>query len=403
MKLRLANIVDKIRDLESQAFEPLCAYIYDLPALQQHAAYLVSTLPESCELFYAIKANSDLPILQTLAPIVAGFEVSSGGELAWVRKFFPEKPVVFSGPGKIDQELDQAIDQNVDCVHVESINELQRLASLCIRAEKSISILLRVNIAIDNLSATTLMMGGKPTPFGISIQDLPECIYWIQAHPEIRLNGFHFHLLSHQLDAEDHLQLIELYLKQAHLWCENYGIKINHINVGGGIGINYRHPERQFDWDIFSSKLKLLLSNCVLPEARVRFELGRYVTAACGYYVMQVIDIKRNFDQNFIVGRGGSHHFRTPFAQGHSHPFYVVPINTWQYRFPRPEISNDKVNVVGQLCTPKDLISFDSPVKSVRCGDMLVFPYAGAYAWHISHHDFLRHPHPQQWYLPLKE
>jgi diaminopimelate decarboxylase len=100
------------------------------------------------------------------------------------------------------------------------------------------------------------------------------------------------------------------------------------------------------------------------------------------------------------VVRGGTHHFRTPYAQGHSHPFTVLPVEDWSYPWRRPELRDATVNVVGQLCTPKDVLAFDAPIDQVRVGDLLVFPYAGAYAWHISHHDFLRHPHPQHWYLP---
>ena len=402
MELRLAEVFESIRSAQANAGEPLCAYVYDLAALHRHAANLARSLPADCELFYAIKANSDLPILQTLAPLVAGFEVSSGGELAWVREHFSDAPVIFSGPGKLDHELWEAIEHNVDCLHVESLNELRRLAEIAGRTECTVPILLRINPTVDDLAETGLMMGGKPTPFGISAQQLCACLEWLRAHPEIRLRGFHFHLLSHQLDAAAHLQLIAVYLAQARQWCEEYGLEIDHINVGGGIGVNYRRPDRQFDWATFSTGLATLLSDRGMPGVRVRFEFGRYITAACGYYAMQIIDIKRSHGKIFVVGRGGSHHFRTPYAQGHSHPFHVLPVEAWPYRFPRPAVSNDTVSIVGQLCTPKDLLAFDAPVESVRCHDVLVFPYAGAYAWHISHHDFLRHPHPAHWYLPVE-
>ncbi|HQT69899.1 MAG TPA: type III PLP-dependent enzyme [Thiobacillus sp.] len=402
MELRLAEVFASLRSAQAQADAPLCAYVYDLAALRRHAANLADSMPDGCELFYAIKANSDRPILQTLAPLVAGFEVSSGGELAWVREHFAEVPVIFSGPGKLDQELRQAIEQDVDCLHVESLHELQRLADIAGRAGRTAPVSLRINLTVDKLAETGLMMGGKPTPFGIPAQQLRECLEWLRAHPEIHLRGFHFHLLSHQLDAAAHLQLVAAYLAQTRRWCEDYGLDIDHINVGGGIGVNYRQPDRQFDWPAFSAGLATLLSECGMPGVGVRFEFGRYITAACGYYAMQVIDIKRSHSKTFVVGRGGTHHFRTPYAQGHSHPFHVLPIDAWPYPFPRPEASNDTVSIVGQLCTPKDVLAFDAPVESVRCNDVLVFPYAGAYAWHISHHDFLRHPHPAQWYLPVE-
>lgn len=403
MELRLAEVFASIGAAQAAGNEPLCAYVYDLEGLRRHALRVCASLPPGCELFYAIKANSDLPVLQTLAPLVDGFEVSSGGELAWVREHFSDMPVIFSGPGKLDSELDGAIAGRVDCLHVESLFELQRLAARLERCNQTQDVLLRINLALDNLAETSLMMGGRPTPFGIPSLDLPQCLAWLRDHPEIRLRGFHFHLLSHQLDYQAHLQLLAACLDQVRHWCTQHRLSIDHVNVGGGIGVNYRNPKHQFDWAAFSSALPALMQRSGMAGVRLRFELGRYITAACGYYAMQVIDVKRSYGKTFVIGRGGSHHFRTPYAQGHSHPFHVIPIDDWPYAFARPGVTNEAVSVVGQLCTPKDLLAFDAPVAQVRCHDLVVFPYAGAYAWHISHHDFLRHPHPQQWYLPVQE
>ncbi|WP_442499212.1 type III PLP-dependent enzyme [Methylobacter sp. sgz302048] len=383
--------------------ELLCAYIYDLGALDRHAAGLAASLPDNCELFYAVKANSDLPILQTLASHVHGFEVASGGELAWVRSHFPDAPVIFGGPGKLDTELATALELGVELLHVESLGELRRLAWLARNADRQADILLRINLALDDVPATTLTMGGRATQFGIEAGQLPECLTWLAGHPEIRLRGFHFHLMSHQLDASVHLALLARYFRQVRQWREQFGLAVNHINVGGGIGINYREPERQFDWPAFSAGLAALIKSENMADWRIRFEMGRYMTAACGYYVMQILDIKQCFGRHFVVGRGGTHHFRTPYAQGHSHPFFILPQEHWPYPFPRPEVKQARVTVVGQLCTPKDILASDAPVERVRVGDLLMFPYAGAYAWHISHHDFLRHPHPQHIYLPAQE
>lgn len=399
MELRWGPVLEHLRGRLAESREPLSAYVYDLEALQRHAARLVDCLPRGCELFYAVKANSDRPVLQTLAPLVHGFEVSSGGELAWVRGEHAATPIVFSGPGKTDGELAQALGQGVEAIHVESLGELQRLAALARAAGVSAPVLLRVNLPLQNLVATPLMMGGGPTPFGIAADQLPGVVTWLRAHPEIRVRGFHFHLLSHQLDAAAHLQLLAAYVAQARAWSETFGLPLDHLNVGGGIGINYREPERQFDWPAFAAGLKQLV-NAGAP--RLRFECGRYVSAACGYYAMQVIDLKQAFGRHYAVARGGTHQFRTPYAQGHSHPFRVLPVEHWPYAFERPELREARVHVVGQLCTPKDLLAFDAPVARLRCGDVLVFPYAGAYAWHISHHDFLRHPHPAQHYLPVE-
>ena len=401
MELRLDKVERHLRAALANATQPLCAYVYDLEALRRHGEAVAAALPEGCELFYAIKANSDLPILQTLAPRVAGFEVSSGGELAWAREHFSATPLIFSGPGKTDTELQLALDSDIEAIHVESFHELQRLSWLAKASNKTAPVLLRVNLSLPGLAATTLMMGGKATPFGIAADQLSACFESLRSTQSLHLRGFHFHLLSHQLDAAAHVELIAAYLDQVEHWCKAYGLGIDHVNVGGGIGINYQQPQQQFDLMAFGEGLRRLRETRPgMP--RLRFECGRYITAACGYYAMEVLDIKHAFGRDFVVARGGTHHFRTPYAQGHSHPFHVLPVERWPYPWLRPELCDAIVNVVGQLCTPKDLLAFDAPVNRVRPGDLLVFPYAGAYAWHISHHDFLRHPHPQNWYLPME-
>lgn len=401
MKLDLEPVKEAAYKLHAQSDEPLCAYIYDLMHLRDHARRLVTSLPTRCELFYAVKANSDAPILQALAGEVHGFEVASGGELEWVRTHCPEAPVIFGGPGKTDAELTAALVQGVEALHVESLGELQRLDWLAEREGADISVLLRINLPLADLRQTSLTMGGRPTPFGIDVQQLQQVLEWLKRRSRITLRGFHFHLLSHQLDARAHLDMLRGYLREVSVWQAQYQLKIDLINVGGGIGINYREPNRQFAWDDFVLGLGSLFDTTPFEHCRVRFELGRYVAAGCGYYLAEVLDVKENLGSQFVVVRGGTHHFRTPYAQGHSHPFEVLPVDQWNYPFERHGLEQSRINVVGQLCTPKDVLVSDTHVDKVRIGDLLLFPYAGAYAWHISHHDFLRHPYPQQVYLPI--
>ncbi|MCY1231854.1 Diaminopimelate decarboxylase [compost metagenome] len=130
-----------------------------------------------------------------------------------------------------------------------------------------------------------------------------------------------------------------------------------------------------------------------MADTRIRFEIGRFISAACGYYLMQVLDIKRNHGQYFAVARGGTHHFRTPAAQGHDHPFVVM-------RGERAaDLQDQAVTLVGQLCTPKDVLARQHPVNELAVGDLLVFTHAGAYAWNISHQRFLMHEPPEMIFL----
>src|SRR5690606_23903270 len=124
---RITAAIDKLR---GNRRDPLCAYLYDLPALEQRVRAMRAVLPAGCELFYAAKANPEVPILRTLAPLVDGFEAASGGELAWLHEHCPGQPLIFGGPGKLDSELDAALDCRIDAFHVESVHELRRLARL---------------------------------------------------------------------------------------------------------------------------------------------------------------------------------------------------------------------------------------------------------------------------------
>lgn len=257
------NLPPRIRlalaDLRRQREEPLCAYLYDLPALAERVRAMRAALPPACELFYAAKANPEEAILRTLAPLVDGFEAASGGELAWLRQHCPEHPLIFGGPGKLESELDAALLANLDAFHVESLHELRRLASLARRRERRIPLLLRLNLKLDETPDSRLVMGGKPTPFGLDEEALDEALALLREEPALELKGLHFHLLSHQLDVSAHLQLVRAYCRAFLRIAGESGLPLSLLNVGGGMGIDYRDFARSFDWSGFCDALPALL------------------------------------------------------------------------------------------------------------------------------------------------
>lgn len=393
----MEHIVDFIRTIKSQDNAPCCAYIYDLDQLRRHVVQAMRSLPASCQLFYAIKANSEARILQELSPIVHGFEVASGGEIEKVRAADSDAAILFGGPGKTDEEIASAIRHRVKLLHVESLHELQRVDYIAAQMHVTVSILLRVNLC-GALPSATLQMAGAPTQFGIAEEDIPKTIAQAQQCVHVDLHGFHFHSISNNLDAHQHVQLIHHYITLARNWSKAFAVNLRYLNVGGGIGVNYADLEKQFDWPVFTSQLDALIGE-LRPGFTLLFECGRYLSAACGYYAAEVLDVKFTHGKWFTVIRGGNHHFRLPGAWQHDHPFRVVPVDEWRFPFPRPEVCRNDMTIAGELCSPKDLLARDVPVERVRAGDILLFPYAGAYGWHISHHDFLSHPHPQMHYL----
>jgi diaminopimelate decarboxylase len=392
------DIIQMIKQKKTDQDKPICAYVYDLDKLREHLSHVFHSLPDSCQMFYAMKANSDPQILKVISEYVHGFEVASIGEVQKARAVDADIPILFGGPGKTDEEIKGAIQQRVSLLHIESIQELQRVDMIANAMDKKVSILLRVNLQ-GPLPSATLQMAGRPTQFGIDESEIEEVIQMALASRHVQLQGFHLHSISNQLDYESHLDLIDFYGDKVQEWIQKYGLSISYVNVGGGIGVNYVNVNQQFKWAQFSSALEERLERQQLNKVKIIFECGRFLVAFCGFYAVEVLDIKRNHKKHFVVVRGGTQHFRLPVSWQHNHPFTIVPVEKWNYPFKRKEIENTEITIVGQLCTPKDVFAKDVYVRKVSIGDVILFQYAGAYGWEISHHDFLSHPHPEQIYF----
>jgi diaminopimelate decarboxylase len=389
-----AAVLTAIDEARKQYEDPLALFIYDLDALKQHVTQVMAALPQGVELYYAIKANSEPQILATVAPLVHGLEISSGGEIDRLQACPTLKPFIFSGPGKLDSDLRLALQYQVEAIHIESLNEIVRLQRLAREAGRVQDVLLRINPQLPSPLSSKLAMAGTATPFGIDESALAQAVSQVDDASHLRLKGFHVHAMSHQSQVERHEQLLDLYLQRWPQWkaLSADPTTITHLNVGGGIGVNYLGAQ-QFDWQRLCAHLGRSLAACV-DAPIVRFEPGRFISAYCGYYAIEVLDTKTSHGKHFLVCRGGTHQFRLPAAQGHDHP--VIHLPRLQALPGTPE---QAWTVVGQLCTPKDVLSRDCPLTGVEVGDMLVLPMAGAYGYNISHADFLCHPRPPQLFV----
>lgn len=366
------------------------SYWYDLAGLDVSAAAIRAALPPGVELLYAMKANPDPGILRTLAPHVDGFEAASGGELRHLAEVFPgTAPAAFGGPGKTDAELAAGLATGVRRFHVESPTELRRLARLATARGTVADVLLRVNLPV-RAEGAVLVMGGRATPFGMSPDDARDCARLDL--PGVRVRGVHAHLGS-GLSAPAAAGVARTVIG----WAVSE-LDAGEVNVGGGMAVDYASPATRFDWPAYGSALADLLAE--YPDRRLRIEPGRAMTVYCGHYRTEVLDVKESGGEWFVVVAGGTHQLRTPAAKGHSQPFTVVPRPDWAHPFPRPVTGAGPVTIVGQLCTPKDVLARvpDAaglpPAGRIAAGDTVVFGMAGAYAWNISHRDFLMHDPP---------
>ena len=399
------------------------AYVYDLDGLAAHLAAIKAALSARAELFYAVKANPDPAVLRVVARWADGLEVASGGELAHAAATVQGARLAFGGPGKTPAEIAAAVRARVFRIHVESPHELRQLGAAALAAGETADVLLRVNLpgeagdsglagdsgaalvmggaaapGLASHSGPALVMGGAPTPFGMDPLLLDRCASWLgDGSPEaraLRLRGLHAHLAS-GLDAPAALAAALRVLGFARRWCARHGVRNPEINLGGGMAVDYRRLADRFDWTAYGRGL----AGAAVPGETLRVEPGRALTAYCGWYVTRVLDVKPSHGKVFAVVAGGTHHLRTPAAKGHDQPFAVLPGPAWPHDWARPGAPAGPVTVVGQLCTPKDVLARDVPVPGLHAGDLVAFGLAGAYAWNISHHGFLMHPAPSFHYV----
>ena len=359
---------------------PVCAYVYDTAALRSRAEAVRAAFPQTT-ILYAMKANSRKEVVETLSRSCDGLEVASGGELAMAVAAGASR-IVFGGPAKTDAELAAALAAGAQ-VNVESAHELRRLSRAALSAGVTAQICIRVNRAGPALPGSHTMTG-TATPFGVDEAQLPEVLALARSLPAVDVAGFHLHAVSNNLDATAHAAFIA----DALTWASRQDVDLRIVNVGGGLGVDYRSDT--------TIDLPTLRAHLPSPPAGVELiiEPGRLLAADAGWYAAEVLDLKHTHGRTFAVLRGGTHHFRLPAAWGYSHPFTVLSTDSWPYDWPRPAITDTDVDVVGELCTPRDVLSRGEHVDHLRVGDLLVFARTGAYAWDISHHDFLRHPPP---------
>jgi len=373
-------VPDRVADALRRAARPVCAYVYDTAILRATAAAVRAALPPSATLLYAVKANGHPAVVATLAAATDGLEVASGGELD-LAVAAGARRIAFGGPAKTPVELSAAVAAGAT-VNAESVLELRRLVAAS--AGRPARVALRVNRAGAALPGSH-QMTGTATPFGLDAADLAAALAVTRDAPNLDVVGFHLHAVSNSLDAAGYAAFVRDAVAWSVSAARHHGVDLREVNVGGGFGIDYSGGGC-FDPGALGP----------LPQQPpLVFELGRYLAADAGWYAAEVLDLKRTHGRYFAVLRGGTHHFRLPAAWGYSHPFEVLRLPWTEPLSDRPAVRDVAVDAVGELCTPRDVLTRGQPVDELRVGDVLVFARTGAYGWDISHHGFLRHPYPE--------
>lgn len=397
--LPASALPDQVRAavLGLRAHGPVNGYVLDPAIAAARARQLRAALPSWSTLLYAVKANGSRPVIDALLAEggVDGLEVASASEVALAASLLPAgRPLAAAGPAKHAALLADLLDGGVTVVHAESVTELRRLDALARARGTRVPVALRVNPARVGVSGS-LAMGGRSSAFGIPERDVPAAISVAQSLPGIELVGFHMHAVSGNRDARSHAAYVGWVLEWSVATAQAAGVELRWVDAGGGLGVSYDGTE-PLDLAVLAEELDRLT-----PPAGVEvvLEPGRWLAADCGWYAAEVVDLKESHDGTFVLVRGGINGYALPATEDFPFPVSVLPVGEWTEDFDRPERTDVRVTVSGELCTPEDVLVRDVLLAHVRVGDVLVFPQAGAYGYEFALRDFLGHPAPSRTFL----
>lgn len=365
------------------------AFIYDAAVMRSQYRGLAKALHNFADIYYSVKSNPNPSIISMFHEEGAGAEIASVGEYRAARAAgVAGDRIIFAGPGKRKAELAEVIEGGIGEIHVESIEEVQRLSEIGRPVKASI----RIN-PVPSAQAGAMRMGGKPTAFGFDEETMAEAVAAITAVGVIDLVGVHIYGGTQILDA-DALVIqwrhgIDIAARLASLM--NKPLKT--IDLGGGLGIPYFEGEAPLDLDAVASAvpdlINLLKANPLLANAHVIVEPGRFLVGTSGVYVAEVNAVKLSRGTCFAITEGGMHHHLA--ASGNLGQ--IVKRNYPIVAATRMNEPHDKpMTVVGPLCTPLDTLGRGVLLPEMKAGDLIAILQSGAYGATASPGRFLSHP-----------
>jgi len=346
-------------------------YCYSTATLERH--YLVFTkafkdIPSM--VCYAMKANSNQAVLKTLASMGSGADVVSEGELrrAVGAGIQPEK-IMFSGVGKTATEMDYALSLDIFCFNIESEPELERLSARAAAQGKTARVSFRINPDVDAMTHAKISTGKAEDKFGIPWKSASRVYAKAAALPGIKVCGIDMHIGSQITDLEP---FDRAFARLAELIGElrSEGHEIDHVDVGGGLGIPYqRDNQPPPDPDSYADVVKRHVKSL---DAQIVFEPGRLIAGNAGILVTEVIYVKEGADRVFVIVDGAMNDLIRPTLYEAHHE--IMPVDV-----ARGSTSRIRADIVGPVCESGDYLAKDRDIAMPREGDLLALGSAGAY------------------------
>ena len=366
-------------------------YYYDMDVLGetlQTIKELIAPHP-NYHVHYAIKANANPRIMQTIAQAGLGADCVSGGEVEAAHNAgFAGKDIVFAGVGKSDREIINALNIGIHNFNVESIAELEVINELAHNLGKKAKVCFRINPNVDAHTHAKITTGLNENKFGIAMEDMIPAIREAQKMDSVEYIGLHFHIGSQILDLSVYVALCER-INQLQDELEANGIQTKNINVGGGLGIDYdmpdTHPIPNFEeyFKIFTDNLKLR------DGQQLHFELGRSVVAQCGSLIARTLYIKQGHTKRFVIVDAGFTELVRPAMYGAHHHTENLSVTD--------KTRTTKYDVVGPICESSDVFSTDELLPVTKRGDLIAFRSAGAYG-EVMASTYNCHPLPKSYF-----
>ena len=318
---------------------------------------------------YAVKANANEKLLKIIASYGLGADCVSGNEVqASIDAGFAPNSIVFAGVGKTDREINLALDHNIFCFNAESVPELEVINELAGKKNKKAGIALRINPNVDAHTHHYITTGLNENKFGFSMEDLDKVLDVLPSFKNLEMLGLHFHIGSQITDLSSFQDLC-VCLNELQNQFDAKGIKLKNINIGGGLGINYEHPNH-FPIADFETYFRLFNQNLKIREGQViHCEPGRSIVAQCGNLITKVTYVKNGITKKFAIVDAGMTDLIRPALYEAYHRIENISSSE----------KEDTYDVVGPICESADVFQKEVQMNGTKRGDLIALRSAGAY------------------------
>jgi diaminopimelate decarboxylase len=358
------KLVNKFREFNTPF------YYYDISLLKKTLTAVKNEINKyGYIVHYAVKANANRKILKIINEYGFGTDCVSGNEIerSLETGFSPDK-IVFAGVGKSDKEIITGLDNNIFCFNCESLQEMEVINELSAERKKKADIALRINPNIDPKTHHYITTGLEENKFGINKWEFEGIIERLKRLKNLNIIGLHFHLGSQITDLEVFKSLC-VHVNEVQDWFSRHNIYFSHLNVGGGLGVNYEEPDKNPVND-FTSFFKIFNDILELnPDQELHFELGRSLVAQCGSLISRVLYVKEGVNTNFVILDAGMTDLIRPALYQAYHKI--------------ENLSSDKkdmkYDVVGPICESSDTFGKLILLPETHRGDLMAIRSTGAY------------------------